>query len=505
MNFRPRLFAIALICMAILAGCTPAPRSTLSYEPALAAESTPVSVPPLPTPIPVYAPGTEVAGMPIGGLSATEAESVLATALTANVIPLKLVAGEHTYTIEPTTLQLRPDLTTLLAKAAPALGSNTPVNVPLQLVFNEDALREQIRAFADETAIPPQVTVISSTEVLSRSFAYLPGRAIDLDRSVAIVSGLLRRGRITTPIALTLWPTNDQPRISTAQLAEQLEQMAKVWDGVAGIYLYDLATGAEVAVNARTVFPGASTIKTAIMLYGYTKLETFTEEQWQKMRLMIIESDNLAANDILAAGAGGIGTDIAFRGAVEMSEMLADLGLEHLYLYIPFEAVDYIKLYNIKYRCGPQDPVGEPPYTETGCALRATPYAIGQLYRMIDECARGKGVLLEKFALLRPDRCQEMLDLLAENADRTRMVAGIPDGIRVEHKSGWIDNTQADAGIVRSPGGDYVLAVYIYKPLGDNLAWPDSLLGGAIADFSRLVYTAYNPIRLQSVAQGETP
>jgi len=188
-----------------------------------------------------------------------------------------------------------------------------------------------------------------------------------------------------------------------------------------------------------------------------------------------------------------------------MSEMLADLGLEHLYLYIPFEAVDYIKLYNIKYRCGPQDPVGEPPYTETGCALRATPYAIGQLYRMIDECARGKGVLLEKFALLRPDRCQEMLDLLAENADRTRMVAGIPDGIRVEHKSGWIEHTQADAGIVRSPGGDYVLAVYVYKPLGDNLAWPDSLLGGAIADFSRLVYTAYNPIRLQSVTRGETP
>ncbi|MBO9320388.1 MAG: serine hydrolase, partial [Chloroflexus sp.] len=374
MNFRPRLFAIALICMAILAGCTSASRSQLPYEPVLAAEATPVPVTPSPTPLPVYAPGTEVANVPIGGLTATEAEAVLAAALTANVVPLKLVAGGYTYTIDPATLQLRPDLTTLLAEAAPALGSNTPVNVPLQLIFNEDTLHEQMRAFAAETALPPQVTVISSTEVLSRSFAYLPGRAIDLDRSVEIVSGLLRRGRITTPIALTLWPTNDQPRISTAQLAEQLEQMAEVWDGVAGIYLYDLATGTEVAVNARTVFPGASTIKTAIMLYGYTKLETFTEEQRQRMRLMIVESDNLAANDILAAGAGGVGTDIAFRGAVEMSDMLADLGLEHTYLYIPFESVDYIKLYNIKYRCGPKDPVGEPPYTETGCALRATPY-----------------------------------------------------------------------------------------------------------------------------------
>lgn len=130
---------------------------------------------------------------------------------------------------------------------------------------------------------------------------------------------------------------------------------------------------------------------------------------------------------------------------------------------------------------------------------------MGQLYRMIDECARGEGVLLEKFELLNPDRCQEMLDLLAENADDTRMVAGIPDGVRVEHKSGWIEHTQADAGIVRSPGGDYVLAIYVYKPLGDQWAWPDEVLGGAIADVSRLVYTAYNPIRLDTLPAGETP
>ncbi|MFN3372989.1 MAG: serine hydrolase [Chloroflexus sp.] len=429
---------------------------------------------------------------------------MLAAALANQVTPLQLVAGEYSRTIDPTAINVRPDLSAMLAVAAPALGSDTPVSVSLQLAFDQTALREQMAAFAVASTTLPTLTVLTATDVLSRSFAYVPGRAINLDRSFEIVSSFLRRGQTADPIFLTRWPT-DPPHASFAQLAEQLEAMAAAWDGVIGVYVYDVATGAEVAVNAQSVFAGASTIKAAIMLYGYTKLAEFSERQWESMRAMIIDSDNLAANDILAAGAGGTNTETAFRGAEEMSDMLADLGLEHLYLYIPFESLDYIKLYNVKLRCGPKDTVGEPPYAETGCALRATPYAMGQLYRMIDECARGEGVLLEKFPLLNPSRCQEMLDLLAENADHTRMVAGIPAGVRVEHKSGWIEHTQADAGIVRSPGGDYVLAIYVYKPLGDQWAWPDEVLGGAIADASRLVYTAYNPIRLDALPAGETP
>lgn len=505
MNLRPRLLAVALLCVAFLAGCSsasrPLPADALIATAPTPSAITPVTLPPL---VPVYAAGTEVAGVPIGGMTTVEAEAALSAALAERITPVQLVAGEYATTIDPSSINLRLDVPAMLAVVKPALGSDQPISAPLQLAFDKAALREQIAAFAATSASTPELTVITATEVLSRSFAYLPGRAIDLERSLDIVGGFLSRGQLADPIFLTRWPT-DLPRVSFAQLTEQLEAIAAAWDGVIGVYLYDLATGTEAAVNARTVFSGASTIKTAIMLYGYTKLPAFSERQWARMRAMIIDSDNLAANDILAAGAGGTNTEMAFRGAEEMSDMLADLGLDHLHLYIPFEALDYIRLYNVKFRCGPKDPVGEPPYAETGCALRATPYAMGQLYRMIDECVRGEGVLLEKFELLNPDRCQEMLDLLAENADHTRMVAGIPDGVRVEHKSGWIEHTQADAGIVRSPGGDYVLAIYVYKPLGDQWAWPDEVLGGAIADVSRLVYTAYNPIRLDTLPAGETP
>jgi hypothetical protein len=233
-----------------------------------------------------------------------------------------------------------------------------------------------------------------------------------------------------------------------------------------------------------------------VMLYLYVNLDEFTERQSFWLNEMIRHSDNLSANDLLAAGAGGSGTDWAFIGADEMSTMLQEeLGLRHTYLYVPYETTDYIKLYKPKFRCGPQGPVGEKPYTEMGACLRAEPASMARLYQLIDQCADGEGELLDKFERLSPARCQEMLDWLAKNADKTRMVAGVPKGTRVEHKSGWIEDMQADNGIVRSPGGDYILSIYYYRPLdGKRDYWEDEDMAPVVAALSHLVYTAYNPV-----------
>jgi hypothetical protein len=284
--------------------------------------------------------------------------------------------------------------------------------------------------------------------------------------------------------------------VSLEQLQAAVVDLTEEWPGVVGFHLHDLATGESIGFQDGTVFAGASTIKTAIMLYAYMHVAEFdaTEETW--LQRMIVRSDNLSANGLLASGAGGSGTDWAFIGADEMSTLLQEeLGLEHTYLYVPYETTDYIRLYKPSYRCGPQGRVGDPPYTEMGACLRATPESMARLYRMIDECANGEGILPEQYELLTPERCQEMLDRLAENGDDTRMVAGIPEGVRVEHKSGWIEDLQADAGIVRSPGGDYVVSIYVYRPLtGGRFLWGDEVMAPVVAAFSRLAYTAYNPV-----------
>ncbi len=492
----PRYAAIGLLCVALIAGCAPAPsqpdRSSPARQPATDATAASAS-----TPAPVFANGTTVAGITVAGLTLAEAEQRLRTGLTAPT-EIELRAGSKRYTLGAEQIGLTVPVEQLLARAAPALTTTTPVTVSVAFEYDRAALREQVAALAAEVAAPPAIRVITATDTLSRSFAFTPGRILDVDAAVAQIGKSLASGA-AGPFTLALSEDARPPRVPLARLRDEVEAMAAAWPGVIGFQLIDLETGASTGFHEHTVFAGASTIKTAIMLNAYVNLDTLNEREQRSLSRMIAESDNLAANDLLAAAAGGQGTEYAFVGAEAMSTMLQEeLGLEHTYLYIPFEATDYIRIYKPRFRCGPDGPVGARPYTEHGNCLRAEPASMARLYQLIDQCASGTGLLLERFERLNPARCQEMLDYLAANDDQTRLVAGVPPGVRVEHKSGWIEDMQADAGIVRSPNGAYAIAIYVYRPLpAGRYLWPDELMAPVVAAFSRLAYTAYNPVRLE--------
>ncbi len=70
---------------------------------------------------------------------------------------------------------------------------------------------------------------------------------------------------------------------------------------------------------------------------------------------------------------------------------------------------------------------------------------------------------------------------------------GVPPGTRVAHKNGWWFETSADAGIVFSPGGDYVLVVYTWERDTDGNNLPTIASWELIEEISRLVYNAFNP------------
>ena len=298
-------------------------------------------------------------------------------------------------------------------------------------------------------------------------------------------------------ITLQLNPSPAKPgaaRPAPEQLQEQVEALAKGWKGIAGVYVYDLDRDQPVAaLNERTAFSAASTIKVAILLNAYISLKTFSDKQETALKKMIVESDNLAANTILAASVEGTTTEAAFEGAELMSDRLAGLGLKTTYLYIPFEATDFIRIYKPKFRTGPARD-GEPPYVDSGRYLRTSAHEMAQIYIWIAQCSAGKGPLLERFETLSAERCQEMIDRLEQNADTKRMVAGMASGTKVAHKSGWMDDTQGDAGIVYTPGGNFVLVVYVYKEIIPNKTFlADEVAQPAIEAFARLVYSYYNP------------
>ncbi len=498
MHTRPRIAALLLFWSFLLVACGPSADAAVVPRSTIAPTVAPSSVP-SPTLIPVFAAGSRVAGVDVAGLDISAARERLVAALTITPAPLDLRVDDVSLTIDPQTIGRSVSVEDLLSQARVALGTGKPVSLPLTISLNETALRAQLVSLANRVATPAQISVISSTKIISRSFAYTPGTTLDVDAALSRIRAALSFARPATTLALTLTEDPVVPQVSNERILAEVQSMAGQWSGVIGFHLHDLKTGTEVRFHDKTVFAGASTIKVAIMLNAYINLPKFTKEQELWLDEMIKYSDNIAANSLLAAAVGGTSTESAFAGATQMSKMLAnDLGLKNIYLYVPYEALDYIQQKKIKYTCGPQDPVGEKPYTETGCALRATPFAIAQIYEVIDTCAKGGGVLPEKFAKLSPTRCQQMLDRLATNDDKTRMVAGLPNGTRAEHKSGWIENLQADNGIIRSPGGDYALAIYVYKKLPKGVfMWTDEQMAPVVAAFSRLAYTAYNPVKLK--------
>ncbi|WP_432988828.1 serine hydrolase [Dactylosporangium sp. CA-233914] len=62
--------------------------------------------------------------------------------------------------------------------------------------------------------------------------------------------------------------------------------------------------------------------------------------------------------------------------------------------------------------------------------------------------------------LAKPDSCARMLDLLAAQQWRVDLAAGLPEGVRVAHKNGWMPGVRHSAGLVFPPDAPpYVIAV----------------------------------------------
>jgi beta-lactamase class A len=376
----------------------------------------------------------------------------------------------------------------------------------MRFAFDEAVLRERLEPLLEQAYVEPAIEVMVGDEPIERSFAYQRGQSLELDAAIEQIQEHLASPDASRVIRLEMIDTTDPDmrRPSMAAIEEQVNILSELWEsenwrnephqGVAGVYLYDLETGETLTRNADTVFSAASVMKVAILLHAYISLDEFTPEVQEAIEAMIVESDNLRANDVLAASMDGSGTDDAYVGVLTMNKMLSDLGFEHTYMNMPYEGYDYlVGTRGIDIRRGPAQE-GLPPYTEADPILRTTPAEISRLFLMINECSEGEGMLLARFPQqLSAERCQEMLDLLARNADDTRMVAPIPDDVRVEHKSGWVQDMHADVGIVRSPGGDYLLAVYLWS---DVVELPDVWANPYMVAFSRLIYTAYNPEEL---------
>jgi beta-lactamase class A len=125
-----------------------------------------------------------------------------------------------------------------------------------------------------------------------------------------------------------------------------------------------------------------------------------------------------------------------------------------------------------------------------------TPSDIGSLLADLYQCAQnGGGGLVAAFpAKMNQAVCQQIIEDLKKDRIGVLIEAGLPEGTQIAHKHGWISGPSgiiqniSDVAIVYTPGGNYILAIYVYHPL--QAVWEP--VSGMIAQISQAVYNYYN-------------
>ena len=449
--------------------------------------------------------GMVIAGVPVGGLNQQDAADRL---VEAYGVPVELRYGTSVIQIKPNAVGFEMDLEGMIAAADlqrtsqpfwPAFWDYlwnrlpAPQEVPLSATISQDRLRSYLK---DEIALRYDQPPIASMPVPgSTNFSPgSPGTTLDVDRAVTLISDALESPG-SRVVNLTFSQTT-APRPSMQNLQILIQQIIDIdkFDGLGEIYLLDLQTGQDMdfayqqGKNPPPViaFTGASTIKITIMTATMRRVkEPLSDDINNEMGLMIEKSDDVAPDVLMKTY---IDPTI---GPLDVTADMESLGLKNTFIAGFFQpGAPLLKKFVTPGNSRSDEQTNPDPYNQT------TPSEMGQLLADIYQCAQnGGGTFAAVFpGQLTQSKCRTMITFLAGDKIGQLIQAGLPDGTEFAHKHGWAIERDglihhiSDAGIVYSPGGNYVLAVYLYHPV-QILFDP---VNAMVAQISTAVYNYFN-------------
>jgi hypothetical protein len=250
------------------------------------------------------------------------------------------------------------------------------------------------------------------------------------------------------------------------------------------LFLMDLQTGEAVSFGNDIAFSGMSINKIGILTTLYSQLNRALDaEEANTVAEAMICSENISTNEMLSE----IGDGNPFQGAQDVTDFMHTLGLSDTFITAPYGNDPFI---TPQYAPAPQTDAdqtsAEPdPYNQL------TVDQMGGLLASVYQCAyNDSGPLMQDFpGEFTSQECRVMLDAMSNNKINAMFESGVPLDTRIAHKHGWVDDTHGDAGIIFTPGGNYVMVTVLHNPV-----WMDySESFPLIAEISRVVYNYYNP------------
>ncbi|MFW5713705.1 MAG: serine hydrolase, partial [Brevefilum sp.] len=443
-----------------------------------------------------------IAGIPVGGLS--ESEAILRIEDFYS-LPVALEIEDNSIHVLPQEFGFIINTEELVSDAIENLehgtfwdylwnNANSPaVSTPLAASVDEDAVLAYLTGEITPRytrPVRPITPILNTTNFLPSTY----GERLDLEKAVADI----RTALLSPEIHHVELQTTDEPdQSANAEMLQAFLQHNINWIGfedLVEVYLQPMSTGTSLhfatidgtAVSPDVAFTAASTIKIPIMISVLRRIEEPTPEAViNLLEQMIALSENSPADTLMSNYLDEV------RGPLIVSEDLEALGMENTFLAGYFYlGAPVLALYETPAN------TREDVFLDPDIYNQTVPSEAGELLTAIYRCADdGSGLLTETF----PDEisqteCQLMVDILADNNIGLLIEAGLPPEGIAAHKHGWVReldgqlHSMSDVAIVFTPGGDYVLTVFIHDPERLDFDQGNRL----IARLSQTVYNFFN-------------
>ena len=266
-----------------------------------------------------------------------------------------------------------------------------------------------------------------------------------------------------------------------ADLDARIEPLLKAHKGTVAVAVKHLKTGEEFYLNADEPMPTASLIKLPIMVEAYWQ----AAENKVKLDkpLTLRKEDKVPGSGILTShfsdGAtfplrDAVRLSIAFSDNTATNLVLDEIGIPSTNLRMEKLGFKHTKI-NAKVYKGSTTSI-DPERTKK-FGLGST--TAREMVQLLERIEAGK--------VVSPEACKEMIAHLKSCDDQEKMTRLLPAGTIVAHKTGSVNASKTDAGILYLKSGPVALCVLTDK--NDDVRWtPDNAAQVLIGKIAKEVY-----------------
>ncbi len=271
----------------------------------------------------------------------------------------------------------------------------------------------------------------------------------------------------------------------SADLATAVQPLIDAYEGKVAVVIRHLETGEQFVWRENEIQPTASLIKVPVMVAASRMAD---KGELDLAKLITLKDEDKVPGSGILTGHFSAGLTLSVRDAIRLMIRYSDNTATNL-------VVDQIGLPTT---AATMESMG---FTET--KLNSKVYRgdtsiapeRSKIYGLGSTTAREIVDLLQqiqKETAASPDSCKAMMEHLFACEDKLMIVSQLPPGTRVAHKTGAVNESRCDAGIVMGPQGPFAICVLTTE--NKDRSWKDDNAAySLIGSIARAAFDHFNP------------